>query len=362
MFGADEGELARGVRAFLGEQFDSPALHAFIDSGATRLPSLQAQADALGLSALALPERAGGLGVGLPGLIPVYAVLGAFMAPLPLLGTALAADLLDMAGADAWLARIAAGATSGVALPPLGDGLTIEAQAEGFVVTGDAAFLLDAADADFWLLAARLPSGPAWIACPSRAAGVGIETRRLVDETRHAARAALTEVRLPPDSLVAAGADFDRLEARLAMHAALAVAADSAGGAQALLEKTLEYLRIREQFSRPIGSFQALKHRAADLHLRLTTSQTLIEEAADAVAESRAEAEELALLAGAHAVEAYARIAEEAVQLHGGVGFTRDHDAHVHLKRAKLNQALLGGPTALRDRAARTNPTEGMIR
>jgi alkylation response protein AidB-like acyl-CoA dehydrogenase len=274
------------------------------------------------------------------------------MAPLPLSMTGLAADLLDRAGAHAWLQQLAAGATPAVALPPYGNPPSVETQDSEIVVRGEVEFLLDGVDADVWLLRGRQSSGPAWFVCPASAGGVEVSQLRLVDETRHAARLVLSDARLPADHLIAQGSICENLEARLLTHAALALAADSAGGAQAILDKTLEHLRVREQFSRPIGSFQALKHRAADLHLKLVSTFSLLEEATLAVDEDRPDAATLSLLAGAQAADAYAAIAEDALQLHGGIGFTRDHDAHIHLKRAKLSQALLGGPASLRDRAA----------
>lgn len=177
-------------------------------------------------------------------------------------------------------------------------------------------------------------------------------TQSLVDETRHAARVTLDRVRIPSDNLLVTGADCDAIDRRLLSNAALALAADSVGGMGAILGKTLEYMCVREQFSRPIGSFQALKHRAANLHLRLATAQAMLEEAVSAAEGALADADDLALLACAQASDAYAFVAQDALQLHGGIGFTRAHDAHIYLKRAKLNQALLGGTSALRDRAA----------
>jgi alkylation response protein AidB-like acyl-CoA dehydrogenase len=345
----DAGELAEGVRAAIAAEFDSLALHAFIDSAWLRVPALQTTARNLGCFSLALPERLGGLGLGPAEMAPIYAVLGEFMPPLAVTSTALATDLLDAAGAEAWLSRIADGATLAVALPPFERLPELRSSGAGLACTGELPFLLDGADAEMLLFQGRSVGGPVWIACRSDAPGVSVAPVGLVDETRSAARVALSNVELQSEAIIARGEAVRRLEGRLAHHAALAFAADSVGGSAAILRKTLEYLRVREQFSRPIGSFQALKHRATNLYLRMAKARALLDEATGAM--NGEGACELALLAFAYGADAYAAIAEDALQLHGGIGFTRDHDAHVHLKRAKLNQALLGGTDRARDMA-----------
>ncbi len=343
-----EGELAEGVRAFLDDRFDSLALHAFVDSGELRSSVLQQGVDELGLSLLAIPERLGGLDIGKADLVSIQAVVGAYMPPISLFATALATSVLEQVGGDTWLERIVAGETAAVSLPPHGALSLIERTNDGVLVSGEVDFLIDGVTADFWLLRAS----DAWFVCANDVSGSSVMTQSLVDETRHAARVTLDRVRIPSDNLLVTGADCDAIDRRLLSNAALALAADSVGGMGAILGKTLEYMCVREQFSRPIGSFQALKHRAANLHLRLATAQAMLEEAVSAAEGALADADDLALLACAQASDAYAFVAQDALQLHGGIGFTRAHDAHIYLKRAKLNQALLGGASALRDRAA----------
>ena len=132
----------------------------------------------------------------------------------------------------------------------------------------------------------------------------------------------------------------------------MALACDSIGGAEIIFDATVAYLKTRKQFNRLIGSFQALKHRCADLKVLLEVSGTSVEQAVQAMRE-HSELAGLASMAKFYAGDAYAHIAGEAMQLHGGIGFTWEHDCHLYLKRAKLNQALYGGSRWHQDRAAR---------
>lgn len=349
--------LANGVEQLVGEQFDSRALHAFVDSGNLRHDRLMAMATEIGCFALALPEAQGGLGLDPADLVPTYQVLGAHMPPLPVVSSALAGDLLGRAEADQWLVRLAEGAKFAVCLPPWSE-LRLEGGDGGSRLFGALPFLLDGADAEALLVRATSASGAVWLAIDTQAADVVCTPVPLVDETRNAASVDFAGVAIPPSSVIAEGDMARLLDDVLATHAALALAADSLGGAKSILAKTIEYLKVREQFGRPIGSFQALKHRAANLHLKATVAQALLDEAVDASRAGDGSAPMLARLAYAQAADAYAAIAEDCLQLHGGIGFTRDHDAHLHLKRAKLNQALLGGADAARDKAARLSPGE----
>ncbi|MBM3594423.1 MAG: acyl-CoA dehydrogenase [Alphaproteobacteria bacterium] len=345
-------ELARGVEQLVGERFDSRALHEFVDSGNLRDDELMAMASEIGCFELALPEAQGGLGLDPASLVPTYQVLGAYMAPLPVISCALAGDLLARAESGQWLARLGEGAKFAICLPPWSE-LWLEGGDGGSRLYGALPFILDGADADVLLVRAQLEPEAVWMAIGTKAASVVCTPVPLVDETRNSAGVDFAGVTIPPASVIAQGDMARLLDNVLAAHAALALAADSLGGAKAMLGKTIDYLKVREQFGRPIGSFQALKHRAANLHLKATVAQALLDEAVDAARARDGSAAMLAHLAFAQAADAYAAIAEDCLQLHGGIGFTRDHDAHLHLKRAKLNQALLGGADAARDEAAR---------
>jgi alkylation response protein AidB-like acyl-CoA dehydrogenase len=132
----------------------------------------------------------------------------------------------------------------------------------------------------------------------------------------------------------------------------LAIACDSIGGAKAVLDPTVAYLKTREQFGKPIGSFQALKHRCAEHKVAIEAADALVRDAVERWSNDAADAALFAALAKALACDVYAGVATDAVQLHGGIGFTWEHVCHRYLKRAKLNQTLFGGSAAHRDRAA----------
>ena len=132
----------------------------------------------------------------------------------------------------------------------------------------------------------------------------------------------------------------------------MALACDSLGGAERLFDLTLEYLRTRHQFDRPIGSFQALKHRCADLAVDMAAAEALLDDAIAAAGEDAADALPKAHSAKYVACETYARVAAEAVQLHGGIGFTWEHSCHLFLKRASLNRFLYGSTKWHQDRIA----------
>jgi alkylation response protein AidB-like acyl-CoA dehydrogenase len=147
-------------------------------------------------------------------------------------------------------------------------------------------------------------------------------------------------------------ADGRAVETCLARHVAMALASDSTGAARAILEQTIDYMKERRQFDRTIASFQALKHRAADLMALVISGEEIMGLAVNAVARGGPEADVWAMLAKARQTDAYVQVATECLQLHGGVGFTWEFDAHIHLKRARLNQTLGAPNTTARDAAA----------
>jgi alkylation response protein AidB-like acyl-CoA dehydrogenase len=139
---------------------------------------------------------------------------------------------------------------------------------------------------------------------------------------------------------------------RLLDRAAVAVACDSLGVAEAMLSATVSYAGVRHQFGRPIGSFQAVKHACADMLVRISVARQLVRTAVDAVAERRSEVSTTAAMAKSYACGAAVEIAGKAMQLHGGIGYTWESGIHAYLKRAALNRSLFGSPAAHRKRLA----------
>ena len=172
------------------------------------------------------------------------------------------------------------------------------------------------------------------------------------DATRTLGRLRLDQHPVPAERLLAEGAAAEQLRERLMDHAALALAADSIGGAAAIFDITLEYLKTRRQFDRPIGSFQALKHRCATLRIRQRAAEASLLRAREASTGGIERPSTAASIAKFEACDAYLAIAAQAIQLHGGIGFTWEHSCHLFLKRAKLNQVMFGSSGWHQDRVA----------
>lgn len=352
--------LRDSVRDVLARESDSARLHQFVDSGRLHDEALWREAAALGWTALAVPEVLDGLALGAVETTAVCEELGRFLAPIPLLGSLLAVRALMLGGGAAqqarWLPGLASGALKGAIAAPVAErGMSAplaRRMGDFLVIEGVAANVLQGGEADLLILPVRLETGEsAFVALEPATDGATLTVEATQDRTRHLARLEMSGLKLPLDRLLTACAAADLARA-LQAEADLAIAADSAGGAEAIFERTLDYLKTREQFGKPIGSFQALKHRCADHKVALAASAAVVREAARLLADGAASAPLMCALAKAYACEVYAKAAEDAVQLHGGIGFTWEHDCHLYLKRSKLNQALFGTTAVAYDRAA----------
>ncbi|MGK2911997.1 MAG: acyl-CoA dehydrogenase family protein [Sphingobium sp.] len=327
----DERDLAalqESITGVLSEMSGSLAVHAFIDGKNELDKAIWNQAAELGWLAVALPEQYGGLGLGAQGLDVVYRELGRYCAPGPFIATlALAqalAETADDAIKDMWLPRFAAGEVSAA----------VPAQIPG----GHDTPFLGAVDAGV----ALAPQGDGWALYDL--ADIAVEPVGYWDMTR-----SVVQIDLAKATAIAT-LPAETGEA-LASAMALASAADSVGGARAIAEQTIEYMKSRQQFGRVIASFQALKHRAADLMMAVTTAEHILAQAVEMAALGDVDAPVWAALAKAETADAFVRIAADCVQLHGGVGFTWEFDAHIFLKRARFNEMLVAPSPQMRDRA-----------
>jgi alkylation response protein AidB-like acyl-CoA dehydrogenase len=188
-----------------------------------------------------------------------------------------------------------------------------------------------------------VPAGDAWVIV--ELAGADIRATPMWDRTRE-----VIDIRLHDAKPAVILKDREGVGAALLRAMALAIAADSRGGARSITERTIAYMKTREQFGQPIAGFQALKHRAADLATRLAVMDEMVAHAVHRTAEP--DSDVWALLAKAEVTEAFVFVATDCVQMHGGVGFTWDFDPQIFLKRARLNEVLVMANPALRDRAA----------
>jgi alkylation response protein AidB-like acyl-CoA dehydrogenase len=289
----------------------------------------------LGLTGLAVPECYGGSGAGLAEVAVAVEETGRVLLPVPYLSTALAGAVLsegDTAPGAEFLPGIASGALR--AAFALGGSVT----ASGGRLTGVARHVLDGAEAGLFVVRA----GDTLFAV--RAADTVVTRDGTLDETRSQAAVSFRD---SPGAEV--GCEADRAEDLLRVM----LAVESAGAAAHCLDVTVGYLKTRVQFGRPIGAFQALRHRCADLAVEVASARATAYAAVRAAASSAspASAAELAVLgplAKRHCVDVFWHAAAEMIQLHGGIGFTWEHEAHRYLKRAKTSQLLHGTPAELR--------------
>jgi alkylation response protein AidB-like acyl-CoA dehydrogenase len=322
--------------------------------------------DEIGLGGLGLPEEFGGLG-GLAELAVVAEILGAAMIPVPFLSsTVLSGQLLSRCGpaAAAVLDRLAGGEVVASVLldadgrwNPRGLPIRADQDEQGWVLEGTANFVLDGPGARRLVVVAATPDGPAVFTLESTGAGVEIQAQATLDLARAQARVRLFQARA---TMLATGPDVAaRVES--AVDVALVVqSAEQLGGAQAALDLTVDYVRSRRQFGRAIGSFQAVKHRCADMLVLVETARSAVGRAVAAVDLDSAGPggpgsglAEAASVANAWCSQALVEVSASAVHLHGGMGFTWEHDAQLYFRRARADAALLGDPTFHRERLAR---------
>ncbi|MFJ9537056.1 acyl-CoA dehydrogenase family protein [Streptomyces sp. NPDC101225] len=377
-FTAEQDEIRRTLRELLARRCGPEALRAALDTPAGHDPALwTALADRLGLPGLALPEAYGGVGCSVTELALAAEETGRALAPSPFLATAvLAAPLILALGTGAQRARLlprlasgaltatlaVPGAALATALALTGDnggewagggragGVQARRAGEGWRLYGQAEQVLDGHSAGLLLVAAHTGgfarSRTLLFLVPGDADGAVRTRQTALDATRPQARVQLREVEA--ELLGEDGADVLGALARTGDTAAAVLACEAVGAADRALERTVAYVRGREQFGRAIGSFQAVKHRLADVYVRVQAARSAAYYAAWAAAHD----ERVGGLALAQALQALRTAAAEGIQLHGGIGFTWEHEAHLSFKRAAGDDLLLGPVHRLRAHAA----------
>ncbi|MFI1302107.1 acyl-CoA dehydrogenase family protein [Streptomyces sioyaensis] len=361
LYSAEEEALRAAVRSLLADRSDPATVLAGLESDVAYDTGLwRALATEIGTAGLLVPEKLGGAGASAREAAVVLEELGRSVAPVPYLTSAVIAvtALLgcgaDSAEAAAPLAAVAAGRTVAVlALPlPTAPGAVpdpaVRAAADG-TLTGRVTSVADAASAELLLVPARRPDGPALYAVAAAADGVRTETVTPLDLTRPLGHLTFDGAR---GRLLATG---DRARAavdRALLTGAGLLASEQLGVAERCLAETVRHTAERTQFGRPVGSFQALKHRMAALWLEVASARAAARYAADALAADSPDAPVAVAVAQAYCAPVAVRAAEECVQLHGGIGMTWEHPAHLFLKRAKSDELALGSPGRHRDALA----------
>ena len=364
-FTPDQQMIREEAQRFLREQSSSEAIRRVVDAGGSHDAALwNSISRELGWCAMAIPEEFGGLRLGATEVAILMELTGARLACVPFWSTVcLAAPLLQSAGSEEakakYLGAIAAGemavtvayADLSVADPAATVAVKAISRGGGYRLDGKVAQVIDLEVADVVLVPAELEDGTTALFALTRDAGQTITPLKVLDGTRPIATLDLALEVSAESRVDDAGVGADQFQEALAF-ANLGLAAEQLGAAQGALDGTLAYIVERVQFGRTIASFQAIKHRCAKLVVDVAETRSLVFGAAQGLGTSAAES---ALeIAGARvlASDLQFRAAEEAIQLHGGVGFTWEYDPHLYFKRAQASAALLGAREAQLDRIA----------
>ncbi|HEY3881035.1 MAG TPA: acyl-CoA dehydrogenase family protein [Trebonia sp.] len=355
-------QLQESVRHLLADQMPLTRVREIAAAGSGADPRLSALLADIGVPSLPVPEEYGGVGSGYAELVCVFEEFGRSLAPVPYLATlglgvpALLASQDEEALRD-YLPRVAAGDLT-IALAWVeagGDWDTPAATsasqaADGtWTVSGEKVYVLDGQSAGLLLVPARTGEGDALFAVDGAAAGLARAVTPTLDQTRPLARVTFADA---PARLVGPRSGGQDILSAALDHAAVLLAAEMAGGAQACLDMSVQYAKIREQFGRPIGSFQAIKHKCAEIMVAVEGARGAVTYGGWAATESPAELPVVSVIAKLAAGEAYFRAAAENVQIHGGIGFTWEHDAHLYFKRAESSVLLFGDLSAFRRKLA----------
>lgn len=316
----------------------------------------------LGWLGLEIPDETGGAGASFAETAIVLeefgrATAGGYFGAA--LGTGTCGLLAETAGRDDLLRALAAGETmTAVALSASPDEcdatppFRLRTSSDGLLLSGDAEFVLDVTTADRLLILADDPDGVPVIVA-AEATGLVRAAQPVLDETRIFGRVTADDVAVSADSVWRFAGDPESAVRRLHDRAALSIACDSLGLCAVMLDATTAYVGVREQFGRPVGSFQAVKHACADMLVRITVARHLVAAAVRHAVAGDADAWVAVSMAKSHGCAAAVEIAGKAMQLHGGIGYTWESGIHRYHKRAMLNRALFGSPAAHRRRLAR---------
>jgi len=359
-FTEEQDEFRKSVRRFLEQKSSSADVRRLMETDEGYDPAVwQQMAEQLGLQGLALPEEYGGSGFGFIEQIAVLEEMGRALLCAPYFSSVvLAGTALVQSGDDAAKRDLLTGIADGSTIATLawvenptewGMGslsTTARRSGDGYTIDGTKTLALDGHTASLILVVAQADGGPSLFAVDASASGLTRRKLETLDMTRKVAALefAGTHARLIADE----GAAASILERTLRL-AAVALAAEQVGAAQKCLDMSVEYAKLRVQFGRPIGSFQAIKHKCADMLLEVELARSAAYYAAWAAAGDSDELPLLASLAKACCSDAFAHAATENIQIHGGIGFTWEHDAHLYYRRAKSTEQFLGSPSEHRD-------------
>ena len=338
----DHRELAEVARGFLTSQKARWAARSLLDATDEARPAFWQGIVELGWLGLHVDEEHGGSGFGLPELVVVVEELGRAVAPGPFVPTVIASAVIAKDGTSEQKSRLLPGLVDGTVTA--GIGLNSDVQVTDGVASGEAGIVLGAGLAELLLIAA----GDDVLLLERGRSGVSVEVPGNLDPTRRSGRVRLDNVSIGSDDIVVGARESALARARTLL------AAEAVGGATDCVDAAVDYAKVRQQFGRTIATFQAVKHHCANMLVASESATAAVWDASRAASEDEEQFRLSAAVAAAHAFPAYARNAELNIQVHGGIGFTWEHDAHLHLRRALVTSALFGGDAPAADVFDRT--------
>jgi alkylation response protein AidB-like acyl-CoA dehydrogenase len=371
-FSEDQDELRRAARRFLEVASSEERVRAAMETEQGYDSATWEQlSEELAWTALTIPEEYGGLGMSYLDLHPLMEEMGRALLCSPFFSTiCLGANALLLGGTDAQKERYLPGIAAGAATATLAytekhgrmdaDGVeaTCSRNGSGYVLRGSKSYVLDGHTADLLIIAAREENskgeqGVSLFLVPGDADGVERAWLPTMDQTRRLASVELGAVVVPPDALLGQeGRGWELCERTLDL-ARIALAAEQVGAAEMCLDLSVEYAKVRKQFGRPIGSFQAIKHTCADMLMMVESARSAAFYASALAGQGDTDLQEAASSAKAFCSDTFFHCAAESIQIHGGIGFTWEHAAHMYFKRAKSTEALFGDPSFHRERVAK---------
>ena len=362
-FSEEQEMLRKSARDFLAKECPMTYVRQMMEDERGFRDEQWQQMAGLGWMGLILPEEHGGAGLDFVDLIVVLEEMGRVVLPGPFFSTVVLGGVALLEGGSAaqkkeLLPKFAAGKLR-VTLAQLepsarwdAEGIALEARPAGggYKLSGTKLFVPDAHTADLLIVAGRAPGstgaeGVSLFLVDAKAPGVTTTLLKTMDQTRKLCEVALRDVSVPAERVLGPAGQGWKLLERVTDRGKVGLCAEMCGGAQKVLEMSVDYAKVREQFGRPIGSFQAIQHKCANMLVEVESSKSATYYAAWAVANDVPEAPLAAAMAKAYCSDAYRHTAGEGIQIHGGIGFTWEHDMHIYFKRAKSSEVTFGDAT-----------------
>jgi len=365
-FSEEQEMLRQSARQFLESECAMTYVRKMMDDDTGYSEEQWRKMAALGWQGLILPEEHGGSGLNMVDLIVVLEEMGRAVMPGPFFATVILGGLAIDLGASAaqkkkYLPDIASGKLKATLAQVEESGrwdaegiqLAAKKDGAGYVLSGTKLFVHDAHNADLLIVPARTGGkGITLFLVDAKQQGVKTTLLKTMDQTRKLCEVNFSNVKVAADAVLGAVDAGWALLDRLVDRAKVAMCGEMCGGAQKVLEMSVDYAKVREQFGKPIGSFQAIQHKCANMMVQTESAKSATYYAAWAVANNVPEAHLAACMAKAYCSDAYRFVSAEGIQIHGGIGFTWEHDMHIYFKRAKGSEVTFGDATWNRELVA----------